>query len=50
MAPALLAAAVLFGPSVSAADAWPSKPITLMIPYPPGGSADMLARPVAARL
>src|SRR5690606_36239845 len=50
IAPVLLVAAALIGPSASAADAWPSKPITLMIPYPPGGSADMLARPVAARL
>ena len=23
-----------------------SQPITLIIPYPPGGSADMLARPM----
>lgn len=31
-------------------DDFPNKPITLMIPYPPGGSADMLARPVAAKM
>lgn len=29
---------------------WPSKPITLVIPYPPGGSADLLARPLATQL
>ena len=50
IAPALFMAAALIGAPASAADAWPSKPITLMIPYPPGGSADMLARPVAAKL
>ena len=32
------------------ADTWPARPIQLLIPYPPGGSADLLARPVAARL
>lgn len=32
------------------ADTWPSRPIQLLIPYPPGGSADLLARPVAAKL
>ncbi|PLP99505.1 tripartite tricarboxylate transporter substrate binding protein [Cupriavidus pauculus] len=33
-----------------AADAWPVKPIQLLIPYPPGGSADLLARPLGAKL
>lgn len=32
------------------AQAFPDKPITLLIPYPPGGSADMLARPIAAQM
>ena len=32
------------------ANAWPSKPIQLLIPYPPGGSADLLARPLSIRL
>src|SRR5690606_29565195 len=30
--------------------AFPDTPITLLIPYPPGGSADMLARPIAAQM
>ncbi len=34
----------------NAADAWPSRPIQLLIPYPPGGSADLLARPLGAKL
>ena len=32
------------------AGAYPDKPITLLIPYPPGGSADILARPLGAAL
>ena len=32
------------------AQAFPAKPITLLIPYPPGGSADMLARPMQPEL
>ncbi len=42
----LAAGLVLAGP----AKAFPDKPITLLIPYPPGGSADMLARPIAAQM
>lgn len=33
-----------------AAGPYPDKPITLLIPYPPGGSADILARPLGAAL
>ncbi len=45
------AAAVTLGHvGLARAETWPSRPIQLLIPYPPGGSADLLARPVAARL
>jgi tripartite-type tricarboxylate transporter receptor subunit TctC len=27
--------------------AWPAKPITMIVPFPPGGLADLVARPVA---
>lgn len=47
---ALLAAAVAAPRIAHAADAWPAKPIQLLIPYPPGGSADLLARPLGAKL
>ena len=29
---------------------WPDRPIQLIIPYPPGGSADLLGRPLALKL
>lgn len=38
----LLAAAAL--PAVSWAQAWPSRPVTIIVPYPAGGTTDTLAR------
>lgn len=44
-----VAATVCAAPAAFAQE-WPNKPIQLVIPYPPGGSADLLARPLALQL
>ncbi|CAM3374476.1 tripartite tricarboxylate transporter substrate binding protein [Polaromonas hydrogenivorans] len=48
-----LAASLLSAPLLASAQAalpWPSKPITLVVTYPPGGGADAMARLIAPRL
>ena len=49
---ALAAAAVHFNACAQSADAtaWPGKPVTLVIPYPPGGTSDVVGRLLAQRL
>ena len=38
----------LFATALSAQDAYPTKPITMIVPFPPGGIADIVGRPLAA--
>jgi len=45
---ALLSAA-LFA-SIVSAQQYPSKPITMIVPFPPGGVADIVGRPLAAQM
>ena len=48
---AVLAAIVAFGSSGPlAADDYPNRPITLVIPLPPGGTNDIMARSVADKM
>jgi tripartite-type tricarboxylate transporter receptor subunit TctC len=47
---ALLAAACCIAASAPAQSSWPTKPITMIVPFPPGGVADTVARPVAESL
>ncbi len=43
-------AAMLAGPSIARAQAWPSGQVRIVVGFPPGGAADIVARLVATRL
>ncbi|MBD0417338.1 Bug family tripartite tricarboxylate transporter substrate binding protein [Oryzicola mucosus] len=44
---ATIGLAMLIATNLHAADNWPSKPVTIVIPSPPGGSSDMTVRAFA---
>ena len=38
------------GPQAAFAQSWPAKPVKFVVPYPPGGSTDPMARMIGAKL
>ncbi|HEY2137186.1 MAG TPA: tripartite tricarboxylate transporter substrate binding protein [Xanthobacteraceae bacterium] len=47
---AFVAAIALFGTGMAAAQDWPSRTVRLIVPYPPGGNADVVGRIAAHAL
>ncbi len=50
LVPAALFALALLLPGMAAAQSWPSKPIRLIVPFPPAGGTDVLTRQLAEKI
>ncbi|MCR5885228.1 tripartite tricarboxylate transporter substrate binding protein [Rhizobacter sp. J219] len=46
----MLAAVALVVSTAAGAQAWPAKPVRIIVPYPPGGAVDVVTRKMAAKL
>ena len=47
---ALVTAATLLGSAAATAQTWPSRPINMVVPFPPGPALDLVARLVAEKI
>jgi tripartite-type tricarboxylate transporter receptor subunit TctC len=43
-------AALVAAPAFAATTTWPDKPLTIIVPFPPGGTSDVIARLISAPL
>ncbi len=48
--PVIAALLLALAPLAQAQDAWPSKPISMIVAFPPGGVADIVGRPLAVAM
>ena len=48
--PALIAVAAMSAASPALAQTYPSRPVTMVVPFPPGGNTDLMARALQAEL